>query len=199
MKTKVVVFDADGVLIFPWHFANYLTDNHGITREMTRPFFTGPFLQCLVGKADLKEEIRPFLPQWGWQGSVDALLQIWFDVENAPDPQMMTAVAALRQKGFICCLATNQEQYRFQYMQDEMRFATLFDHLFASCTLGCMKPDISYYQQITDTVDVAPSEILFWDDSAGNVSGARDFGWQAEKFTSYEQFAQHMEPFGLSE
>ena len=197
MTIKAVVFDADGVLIFPWRFANYLTENHGITQEMTRPFFTGPFLQCLVGQADLKEEIRPFLPQWGWTDSVEALLQIWFDVENAPDPQMMAALAALRRTNFICCLATNQEPYRFQYMQTEMGFSVCFDHLFASCTLGCLKPDVSYYQQITTILGVAPSEILFWDDSSGNVDGARAFGWQAEQFTSYEQFAQHMAFLGI--
>ena len=197
MTVKAVVFDADGVLIFPWRFANYLTDNHGITREMTRPFFTGPFLQCLVGQADLKEEIRPFLPQWGWTDSVDALLQLWFAVENAPDPQMMSVVAALRQNGFICCLATNQEKYRFQYMQEEMGFAARFDHLFASCTLGCLKPDTSYYQQITATLDLAPSEILFWDDSSRNIEGARAFGWQAEQFTDYKQFMGDMTSLGL--
>lgn len=192
---KAIVFDADGVLISPWRFANYLTAKHGITREMTRPFFQGPFLRCLVGEADVKEEIRPFLFQWGWPDSVDTLLQVWFDVENAPDEQMLTAVSQLRQAGFICCLATNQEPYRFQYIQHEMGFAAQFDYLFASCTLGCMKPEASYYQQITTALKLAPNEILFWDDSAGNVDGARAFGWQAEQFTSFDEFAQKMEPW----
>lgn len=195
MTVKAIVFDADGVLIFPWRFANYLTAEHGITREMTRPFFQGPFLRCLVGQADLKEEIRPFLPQWGWPDSVAALLQVWFDIENAVDERMMAHVAQLRQAGFACCLATNQETYRFQYMQHEMDFATRFDHLFASCTLGCMKPEIDYYRQITATLNLLPSEILFWDDSARNVSRARVYGWQAEQFSDFASYSEKMLSF----
>jgi hypothetical protein len=50
MPAKAILFDADGVVIFPWRFARHLAREHGITPEMTRGFFQGVFEDCLVGK-----------------------------------------------------------------------------------------------------------------------------------------------------
>ncbi|MCB0139116.1 MAG: hypothetical protein KDE50_04325, partial [Caldilineaceae bacterium] len=66
MAIKALLLDADGVVIFPWRFAQYLAREHGITPAQTRGFFGGVFLDCLVGRADLKEELPPFLAQWNW-------------------------------------------------------------------------------------------------------------------------------------
>jgi FMN phosphatase YigB (HAD superfamily) len=41
MAISAVIFDADGVVIFPWRFARYLEQEFNITREMTRGFFRG--------------------------------------------------------------------------------------------------------------------------------------------------------------
>jgi FMN phosphatase YigB (HAD superfamily) len=50
----------------------------------------------------------------------------------------------------------------------------------ASHELGCAKPDPAIYLAATRRFGVAPSEILFFDDLAENVDGARRAGWRAE-------------------
>lgn len=71
MSIKAIIFDADGVAIFPWRAAQLFEREYGITREMVSEFFSGIFADCLIGKADLKEELPPYLERWGWQTSVD--------------------------------------------------------------------------------------------------------------------------------
>jgi putative hydrolase of the HAD superfamily len=76
---KVIIFDADGVLInTERRFSILLAEKYGIPLEKTLPFFNGPFQDCLIGKANLKETILPFLNTWGWKKGIDALLDIWF-------------------------------------------------------------------------------------------------------------------------
>lgn len=188
MPIQAILFDADGVVIFPWRFAQFLEHEHGITPAQTRNFFTGVFVDCLVGQANLKEELPPFLAQWGWRGTADEFMTHWFRTEDAADPQMLNAVAELRSQGIPCYLATNQEANRLAYMRKQMRFDERFDGIFASCEVGHMKHDAAYFAQVTQQLGLHPAHILFWDDSLGNVEAARSFGWQAEYFTNFAAF-----------
>jgi putative hydrolase of the HAD superfamily len=192
MPIRAVIFDADGVLIFPWRFAQYLEREHGITPGMTRGFFRGIFEDCLTGKADLKDVLPPFLSQWGWEGTVDGFVKTWLEVEDAVDERLVKVIRALRQSGLICCLATSQERYRAEYMTTVMGFSEVLDRLFFSHSLGCQKPDHAYYRLIEEALEVEGSSILFWDDSAVNVASAREFGWHAEVYTDFQDLEEKL-------
>ena len=117
MTIKAILFDADGVIILPNRFAVYLEHELHLTRIATQDFFSGAFSECLVGRADLKQTITPFLQRWGWTASVDKFLERWFDEENVVDQRMIQVIAELRHQGFVCGLATNQEKYRLEYIK----------------------------------------------------------------------------------
>lgn len=188
MTIKAVILDADGVVIHPWRFARYREREHGITREMTQDFFQGVFSDCLVGKADLKEALAPFLPKWEWHGSVDEFVDTWLEVENAIDERVVNVVRTLRQSGLICCLATNQERNRALYMMNQMGLSDIFDTLFFSCFLKHKKPDRLFYDHIEKSLQLEGSSILFWDDSPECVEGALMCGWNAEVYVDFENF-----------
>jgi len=192
MPIEAILFDADGVVIFPWRFARYLEQQHGITPAMTRGFFRGVFDECLVGKADLKQVLPPFLVEWGWRKSVDDFVATWLEVENAADERLIEAIQTLRQTGYQCCLATSQERYRAEYMATAMRFSQVFDQLFFSCHLGCQKPDLLYYQKVTRALGMKNQNLLLWDDNRMNVEAAREYGWQAEVYTGFEEFYKNL-------
>jgi putative hydrolase of the HAD superfamily len=185
---QALLFDADGVVIHPWRFAEYLAREHGLTFDHTRDFFQGIFLECLVGRADLKTAIAPFLARWGWPDTVDAFLQRWFIEEDAPDRRMLAAIADLRRRGLPCYLATNQEHYRLAYMREQMGFGQIFDGIFASADIGAMKHDRAFYTTVTAALSLPADVILFWDDSAGNVAVARAYGWHAEQYIDFDAF-----------
>ena len=182
----VYIFDADGVVIEPWGFANALESDHNITRAMTDEFFSREFHACLVGEADLRTKLTPYLPNWTWQGSIDELIRLWHESEDLPRPSILLLVHELRSSGHICCLASNQEAERADYIRHHMGFSQIFDHLFFSCDLGATKPDRKFYESITSTLNCSPENITFWDDTEQHVIGACNAGWNAYLYESEE-------------
>lgn len=190
---KVIIFDADGVLINGERFSLRLAKEYGISLEQTAPFFTGPFNDCLVGNADLKEAIAPYLKEWRWEKSVDAFLEYWFSSEHSLDDELIAYIQKLRGQGIKCFVATNQEKHRAQYMLEKMGFADSFDKLYASAHLGHKKPSIVFYDKLlTELGHVKKDEVLFWDDAQENIDGAKEFGIHAELYTTFENFKEKM-------
>lgn len=189
MKVKALVFDVDGVLVEPWGFANYLKREYATIAPQTAEFFHGVFGDCLVGKADLRAVLPPFLEKWEWPHSLDTFVQLWFEMEKEVDARLLHAVEVARTAGIRCYVATNQEKYRVAYMREQMRFDAYFDGLYSSAGVGVKKPESRFYETITADVGFAPSELLFWDDAPANVAAARTHGWQAEHYSDYAHFA----------
>src|SRR3989344_396946 len=194
---KVIIFDADGVLIHSKRkFSITLAEKHDISIEKTLPFFIGPFQECLVGNKDLKETVAPYLKEWGWSESVDALLDYWFELERETDIEVVKYVQELRGKGILCFLATNNEKYRFQYMLDKMGFSDSFDKTYSSAHLGSKKPEQKFFSKIFQELEnIKKNEILFVDDSKENIEGAKDFGIHAELYTTLEYFKEKMQRY----
>ena len=187
---RVFVFDADGVVIEPWGFANRLSDDFGITRDRTIDFFKGPFQQCLIGDAELRPHLVEFLDKWGWKGTVDELIELWMEADDLPCKSALAKVAELRELGHLCCVASNQERTRAEYIAQKMGFEELFDYLFFSCDLGVMKPQEAFYSSIEAAINVSSSRIVFLDDTIGHVEGAKKAGWNAIHYTSIEDLAR---------
>lgn len=192
---KAILFDADGVLVTGKKFADHLLDDLHLTSEKTAPFFKGPFKECLIGKADLKEAIAPYLPQWGWDKSVEEFLIYWFGSEHHINEPLMTCIRSLREKGIKCYVATNQEKYRVLYIQDYMKLKPEFDGFFASNEIGVCKPDEAFYHHILNRLRIKPEEILFWDDTQGNVDAAKRLGMNAEFYSGFEDFKLKMKDY----
>lgn len=188
MSVQTLIFDVDGVLVEPWGFANYLKREYPAIAPQTAEFFRGIFADCLVGKADLREVLPPYLAKWGWPHSLDEYLRLWFEMERAVDARLLAAIAQARRAGFRCYVATNQERHRVAYMLTHMGFGEQFDGLYSSAHLGFTKPDARFFAAITTELDIPADQIVFWDDSAANVKAARKHGWQAEVYTDYAHF-----------
>jgi putative hydrolase of the HAD superfamily len=189
---EAVLFDADGVVVPPLGFARYRWREHGVTPEMTQGFFRGVFLQCLLGKADLKQVLPPFLDEWAWEGTVDEFVATWLEKDDAVDERVVGVVHALRSAGLTCCLATNQERYRAAYMRDAMGFRDLFDYLFFSCELGAEKPDAAFFEAVEASLGLTGGSILFWDDDVRNVDAAVARGWNAEVYVVFQEFVRQL-------
>lgn len=188
-----MLFDADGVLINGPKFADHLQNDLHIAPEMTRPFFQGPFKDCLVGKADLKEAIAPFLPGWGWNKPIDEFIKLWFNVEHHLNEPLLVYIKSLREKGIRCYVGTNQEKYRSEYMKEFMELKPLFDGFFASNEIGVCKPEVEFFEFIVDDLKIQKEQILFWDDTQRNIDAATNFGIHAEFYLNFEDFRNKTE------
>ncbi len=173
-----ILFDVDGVLIHSETWSKEYAQRTGIDPNHMKHFFTGVFQDCVIGKADLKEVITPFLKEWKWEKSPEAFLQAWFDFENKPDTKLLSLIQEIRGWGIKCQLATNNEKYRLGYLRDEMNFWNLFDSIFSSTEIWYKKPHEAFYTYIIDSLETDASDILYFDDSEENIESARKLGIQ---------------------
>ena len=191
---KVIIFDADEVLILgKRRFSATLADKHGISLEKTLPFFTGIFQECLVGNADLKKVVVPYLDKWGWDKGVEMLLDYWFSLESKTDKELIKYIKELRKKGIECILATNNEKHRFEYMMNKMGLKNVFNKTYASAHLGHKKPEQEFFTKIyRELKNIKKNEVLFVDDSKENIKGAKEFGIHTELYTSFGNFKKKL-------
>ena len=193
MNIKVVVFDADGVVInSPDYFSVQYQKEFGVSNDVMLPFFKGRFNDCLIGKADLKEELKSLLNDWKWQGTVDELLDYWFKAEHYIDERIVAEIERLRKNGIKCYLGTKQEKHRTHYLKKDMGFNEIFDKIYSSAEIGFKKPDKKFFEFIYDDLNktggIRPEEIMFWDDEEININSAKELGWQGYLYTNFEEF-----------
>jgi putative hydrolase of the HAD superfamily len=192
MKTKCILFDADGVVINTEVFSSQYQKQFGVSNDEMLPFFKGIFQECLVGKADLKEAVLPYLPAWKWNGTVDEFLEYWFRAEHHIDERMLELIKALKDKNIKCYLATKQEKYRTEYMRSKMGFNDVFDGIFSSADIGHKKPEREFYEFILKWIEKTDGfkkeELFFVDDSKENVDSAIDCGINSWLYTDFDDF-----------
>lgn len=189
------MFDIDGMVINkPEIFSIRFSRKQGIAIEEILKFFRGEFQKCLVGEADLKDELSPYLQKWEVKESVDEVLKFWFEGEKDIDEKMTTRAKELAKRGIFTCLATNNEKYRVDYLLNKLRIGKYFDVVVSSAEAGSRKPNKEFYEYVlkklpTDNL----TEVMFWDNDEKNIQGAREFGMVARQFKNYEDFVRETE------
>jgi glucose-1-phosphatase len=81
-----------------------------------------------------------------------------------------------------------------------VKYAGLLGHfreMFLSSTIGLRKPDAAAYDHVVNAIGVPASRILFFDDLAENVEGARARGLTAVQVTSSDDVARALAALGI--
>ena len=105
---------------------------------------------------------------------------VWNAIEVAPES--VDLVYRLRAAGYGVHLGTNQERRRAAYMRTVLGYDDLFDVSCYSCDLGAVKPERAYFERALDRIGAPADHVLFIDDHAPNVAGARSAGLVAEQW-----------------
>ncbi|HWZ65317.1 MAG TPA: HAD-IA family hydrolase [Patescibacteria group bacterium] len=192
-----LILDADGVLVNGERFADVRARTLKTDLDKEREFFTGVFQDCLIGKADLKDSVKPYLTSFGWQGTVDEFLDYWFKTEHNLNADLVSYIQKQRSQGIRVVLATNQEKYRAEYMLKHMGFDGMFDKVYASVHMGLKKPAVEFFARVVEDLDTQKDEVLFWDDDQRNIDGAREYGIKAEFYTDYTGFLATMKKYSF--
>ncbi|WP_165795243.1 HAD family hydrolase [Deinococcus koreensis] len=189
-KTHVLLLDVDGVLVTPpeWFGVRLRREN----ADLTRQFFETAFHSASTGRSDLKDHLPAFIAALGRSQKPDDFLHEWLESENHPDRALLREVRTLRAQGWRTYLATNQEAHRTRHLLDVVGLGAVVDGHFASCAVGHRKPSPDYYAEVTRRLGLEPEQIVFWDDNAENVRGAREAGWQARLYTDVGGFRRVM-------
>ena len=193
---QALIIDGDGVVIHrDKRFSERLQDDFGITTKITTPFFETVFQKCVIGKADLKEELARSYKDWGWKGTLEELLDYWFSKEGSQNEGMMRTIAALRAKSVPVFLATDNEKYRTDYLMNEFGLGKCFDAVLSSAHIGFRKENVGFWKHLARTSKWNPEDMLVWDDEYENINAARKVGFTAEMFTGMDDFNRKMRAY----
>ncbi len=198
MNIKCILFDADGVMINSEKFSIQYQKKFDVTNKEMLLFFNSIFQDCIIGKADLKKAIVPYLANWKWNGTVDELLQFWFKSEHKINKKIIPLIKHLRKRNIKCCLATNQEKYRTQYMKEKMGFSDIFDAIYSSAEIGYKKPKHKFYKFIFDDLNknknIDKKQILYIDNTSSAIKAAKKFGFNTHIYTDNDKFERMIKP-----
>ena len=178
VNIQAVLFDADGVLQKPVEGGREkLASLCGVEsrgEEFVRDFLSAE-MPCLRGDADMADTIADVLKKWDSPFSVEQAIETHTKIV-AMNPESLEVVHALRKSGVPAYLATNQHEYRAQYMSEVFGYTDIFDGEFYSCRLGSKKPEQDYFHAILRSLPIAPESLLFIDDREQNVAAAQSVG-----------------------
>lgn len=116
------------------------------------------------------------LSEEDWRGGWNALFADTFEAVVERLPKVARAVPTY---AFTNTNAEHQAAWQARF-GERMRG---FEKIYASWQIGRRKPDPNAFLWVARAMDVAPEHILFLDDSAENVAGARGAGMQAAHVT----------------
>lgn len=187
---KAILIDADGIVIQgrQKYFSEILSEKQGVELEVVLDFFKKDYKKCVLGQADLKQEVAKYLDKWKWQGTTDELLSFWFSKDGHPSPEILDVVEQLRSQSLKAYIASDHSQYRAHDILQNMNLKEYFDGSFFSCNLGTTKKDSAFYIQAAQELGLDPNEIMFWDDEMENVEATKNAGCMAYFYEGLTEF-----------
>lgn len=179
---EAVLLDADGVLqrvVGGWR--RTLERLFAAEVHEVLPALAAAEAPSLRGETDFLPALADLLQEWGIATPVEEVYaQLWLTVET--DAEVLGLVHELHSLGTDVHLASNQHARRAAHMDQELGYARLFAHRFYSCDLGLVKPDPAYFDAVVERLGLEPGRVLFVDDNAANVEGARCAGLRADRW-----------------
>jgi len=177
-----VLLDADGVLQdLPGGWYSAMEPYLG---ERAREFLHRTWkdeLPMLAGQGDYLPVLAATLQEFGVLEPVTTVYDaVWKNIVVVEES--FAIVRGLRRNGYGVHLGTNQEEYRGGHMRTALRYDELFDVSCYSHDLGVAKPDPRFFTEAARRIGAEVETVLFVDDNARNVEGAREAGMVAEQW-----------------
>src|SRR5580698_10432046 len=191
-SNPVLVLDIDGVVSLaqpggpqPWN-ADLQRDWGFSSDEVVR------------GRLDLYVALQQYFETKGLADRVEEFVDYWFEKDAVIDSELLAIADAWRKRtGGRVFAATNQEHHRAAYLRDTVGLGAHFDEIIYSAALGVCKPERVFFTNAQARMGVTVAQsILFVDDSAANVDGARMAGWRAMLYRDRDSFGRALAGWG---
>lgn len=112
------------------------------------------------------------LPEADWLGGWNALL-------GGPIEAVASQLPLIAQRIPLYGFSNTNEVHEAEWSRDCTQALAPFRQIFSSWRLGLRKPDVAAYRRVAKELGVPPAGILFLDDNAENIRGARAAGLRA--------------------
>jgi glucose-1-phosphatase len=100
-------------------------------------------------------------------------------------PQERIDLIKFLRKNYRTAVLSNTNQIHVEKFDEILQQNTsekslfeLFDLVFLSHEMGLAKPDVAIYETVLKKISISPDKVLFFDDLAANLEGAKKTGIQ---------------------
>lgn len=190
------MLDVDGVLVDGRpvdgkRWTSNLENDLGIAPHILEDvFFSKHWRQVVVGKRDLIDALTESLGNASLSVTADELVNYWFAMDSRIVQSVFEDCKAAKKQGVPVFLATNQEHKRALYLMENMNLNSVVDGIVYSAQAGNQKPHPEFYSYASSIAGFEPNELLLVDDTAANIEGAHEAGWEAVLWDGSESLAE---------
>ena len=132
-----------------------------------------------------------------WASEIAAYRDRWIEMLGPADSSAQELIEDLREQGTTVLGLTNFSAETYPLAVERVPALSLLDGVVVSGREGVVKPERGIYDLLLHRFDVAASQVVFTDDSAANIEGARAAGWQAELWEGAAGFRGDLERLGV--
>ncbi|MGV0643912.1 HAD family phosphatase [Mycolicibacterium sp. XJ2546] len=188
MAVNAVVFDMGGVLtVDPFEACRNYARELGLPAETFVEQLRGPdFAEVETGARAVRDFLKFACRDVAERFDVDVNIRRLADCLAAGQqvrPEMVTLVVELADRGVPVGLLTNNAKEARSWWHSGVLPIARFTAVVDSSQVGLRKPDPRIYTVTAERMRRRPDELLYFDDMADNVAGARTAGLISEVFT----------------
>jgi putative hydrolase of the HAD superfamily len=148
------------------------------------------------GKIDAAEFARRMIETYGIGCTPEEFLARCISWHGDLFPGVEDLISAIHPEVTVACLS-NTCDHHWRNMPAAAALRRLFAKQFLSFRMGLMKPEPEIYRAAADELGVRPQEILFFDDSERNVTGARAVGLMAHCVSGIDDARRILGDYGV--
>ena len=147
------------------------------------------------GQISFDDHARRAIAELGIDMSVGGLTGI-YDSALIPSDEMFPLVNRIAGTHRIA-LVSNTSEPHWHHAKRFLPFSSQLDPVIVSYAVGSMKPHPAFYDSLLDQSGVPANRILFIDDLAENIEGARKAGMIGHQFASRKLLEEALSDLGV--
>lgn len=189
---KTLLFDLGGVVLQNATFErlNVLLRKALDLATLKQRWLSSPSVRSFeLGQVGPDAFATAFIAEWSIACSAEGFIGEFAAWPRGFYPGAVPLLARLRRHHRIACLSNSNELHwnRFD------GFSAYFDEAFSSHLLGAIKPDADCFKLVLGRLQVAPGEIVFFDDMEENVRAAARIGMNAIHVDGFESLVHALD------
>jgi putative hydrolase of the HAD superfamily len=103
----------------------------------------------------------------------------WQAIIRGEKPGIRRCLRRLQQRYPLYVMTNTNAEHERVWSETHRELMAVFKAVFVSSRMGCRKPETEAFRKVAQSIGQDPSRILFFDDSAENIQGARRSGMSA--------------------
>lgn len=197
---KAICFDLDGVY-FVNGKSNFIKalGKLGVSEdEAKRVFLKSDQMnkQYKVGKMTDEEFWSWAINEWKLNLTVQEIIDLLIQGYEVNE-EVVEIVKKVREKGYKALICTSNFPARIKGLNERFNLLKSFDAYAFSYEVGANKPSTKLYKELVIRSGVKAEEIVFADDYAPSVIGAKEVGIEAFFYEGFEHFMNKLKELGV--